>query len=85
MLINFIKYYLHVNISYLVIFVCNNSLFFQFTEKDSDRAEVECGSNEETPVRRFLKDPEGVIKDGVENDVEPSPGRIAPLQIFLKK
>ncbi|KAB7494570.1 C-Jun-amino-terminal kinase-interacting protein 4 [Armadillidium nasatum] len=42
-------------------------------EKDSDRAEVECGSNEETPVRRFLKDPEALIKDGVENDVEPSP------------
>ncbi|MCL4128631.1 UNVERIFIED_CONTAM: hypothetical protein GTU68_052371, partial [Idotea baltica] len=41
-------------------------------EKDSDRAEGE----EDPPRRRLLKDPEGVIKDGVEKEVDPSPDTV---------
>lgn len=41
-------------------------------DQDADRAEViENSEEEEVPTRRLLKEPEGIVKDGVE-EVEPS-------------
>lgn len=47
---------------------------YPLPEQDADRAEVmENSGEEEVPPRRLLKEPEGVVKDGVE-EAQPTPG-----------
>ncbi|KAK4308658.1 hypothetical protein Pmani_019656 [Petrolisthes manimaculis] len=42
-------------------------------DQDEDRAEAVEGGNSDVPVRRLLKEPQGVVKDGVEEAVPTSP------------
>lgn len=45
----------------------------RLSDQDEDRAEAVEGGSSDVPVRRLLKEPQGVVKDGVEEAVPTSP------------
>ena len=43
-----------------------NSNSYKISEQDEDRADVAEGDSESIQSRRLLRDPEGIVKDGLE-------------------